>query len=133
MRRLAHWMTSRVQAIHKDLEWEVSKKPGGGHSLTITPVARFELLLLVSAVLSKGPKLDGWEYQALRSPESLDVATNVVKARGGRAPVATGVRVSTDDANWIKLTFLVPRSIKIDGGANVVRPQLRMPALRSAT
>jgi hypothetical protein len=104
---LPAWMEEHLQRIHERLMWEFGPAVRGeGHRLVITPESRRHLRPLVRQVLSRAPRLDGWEFYAYRLPEGFDMAERTVEARAGGSIARTFIRATVNDLNKIDLLFL---------------------------
>lgn len=106
---LPQWMSETLNAIDAELMWEFGPAlETKGHRLVITPEARRDLRPLVRYILSRAPRLEGWEFYAHRLPESLKMARQTVEARCGKSSALSEVAVSLGEHHAIALRFSGP-------------------------
>lgn len=104
---LPAWMEEHLQRVHEHLMWEFAPAVRGeGHRLVITPESRRHLRPLVGKILSRAPRLDGWEFYAYRLPEDFEIAERTVEGRTGGSIARTFFRATVNDFNKIDFLFL---------------------------
>jgi hypothetical protein len=78
------FMDRHLHAVDRRLCWEFGGAiRGAGHRLVITPEGDRQLRPMVKTLLDRAPALPGWEFYPYRPPESVEMAHQMVKARGG--------------------------------------------------
>ncbi len=103
------FMQERLQAIDPNLMWEYGPASRGrGHRLVITPEHRHCLRPLVSEVMRRAPKMDGWQFFPARIPESAEMAQTTVVARTGRKSICKGVDIRINRHSQIDLEYIFP-------------------------
>jgi hypothetical protein len=103
------WMHHNLRAIDRHLAWEFGPAiHGNGHRLVITSEWRRDLRPLVKQILSRAPKLDGWEFYPYRLPEDFGMVDQFVKTRSGGSVLKTFFRATVNEINKIDLCFLAP-------------------------
>src|SRR5262245_51023269 len=69
---LAGEISDRVEAVHKSLQWELSKGKAAAHSLVVTPAGDASLRATAARWLAAAPPADSvFEYFAARQPDDL--------------------------------------------------------------
>ncbi len=111
---LAEWMIVHLQAIDPRLMWEFGPGLNGGHRLVITPESDRELRPLVETILSRAPKIHGFEFYTHRLPETAEQAEQILTARGLRSLKGAVVQVSPGEHNTVDLTFYSPEFMNND-------------------
>ena len=103
---LPQWMADHLNAIHPELMWEFGPAvQTEGHRLVITAEVRRDLRPLVSAILQRAPKIDGWEFYGYRLPESYEMALQTVEVRTGGDISKTAFQAVAAEFNQIDLIF----------------------------
>ncbi|PHS00454.1 MAG: hypothetical protein COA78_24015 [Blastopirellula sp.] len=103
---LPQWMADHLHAIDPELMWEFGPAvQTEGHRLVITAEARRDLRPLVSAILQRAPKIDGWEFYGYRQPEDYEMALQTVEVRTGGNISKTAFQAVQGEFNLIDLTF----------------------------
>jgi hypothetical protein len=80
---LAGWMRAHLGIVDERIMWEFGPGTRGtqGQRLVLTPEAEHRLRPLVDVVLSRAPKVDGWEFHRHRLAEDLSLALRAVAER----------------------------------------------------
>lgn len=93
-----------LAAVHPELSWEVGTTPHAARALTITPADRKELRPLVSALLARAPRLNGWEFYPYRLP-APQALSPLLETRLGRAAPDLRVALTRGEGNRIDLHY----------------------------
>jgi hypothetical protein len=102
---LVEWMGG-LAGVHPDLIWEFGPAVDQpGHRLVITPEHRYELTELVRTLIYTAPKIDGWEFYALRLPSDPDTAAGMVKSRTMGSMTDVRVSLKPGENNLIDLHY----------------------------
>ncbi|MBI5490081.1 MAG: hypothetical protein HY905_22295 [Deltaproteobacteria bacterium] len=81
---LAEWMGRNLGAIDERIMWEFAPGVAGGRwRLVLTPEAERRLRPLVDVVLSRAPRIPGWEFYPHRLAEGMESALFTVQGRTG--------------------------------------------------
>jgi hypothetical protein len=80
---LAAWMREHLGVVDERIMWEFGPGTRGtrGQRLVLTPEDEHRLRPLVDVVLSRAPRVDGWEFHAHRLAEDLSQALRAVAER----------------------------------------------------
>jgi hypothetical protein len=106
---LEGWMHERLQCINKHLMWEFAPAvQTRGLRLVITPEHRRHLRPLVNTILSRAPKLRGWEFYGYRLPEDYQMTKDTVECRTGGDVSKTFFRAEINEYNMLDLLFVSP-------------------------
>lgn len=108
---LPAWMQAHLGAIDPHLMWEFGPaRNGAGHRLVITPETARHLRPLTDAVLTRAPRLDGWEFYPHRPPEDLAQVKRTVQGRTGGDLTDVQTSASIGDHNLIDLVYHSPHT-----------------------
>ncbi len=106
---LPDWMERNLGTISKDLAWQFGPAVReAGHRLVVTPETQHHLRPLVSRMLNRAPKLDGWEFYGYRLPEVFGMVEQVVGAHTGGSVAGVSFQAKINDVNKIDLLFHSP-------------------------
>ena len=103
--KLVAWMTAELPKVSPEIMWEFGPGLETEHRLVLTPESNHSLRPLVTTLLERAPKLDGWEFYGDRLPESMSEARRVVRARGYRSLAGTKVLVTRGPDHTVDLCF----------------------------
>jgi hypothetical protein len=109
---LPAWMHEHLQGISPHLMWEYGPGLSGkGHRLVITPEGARHLRPLTDVILSRAPKLDGWEFYPYRPPEDVKMATMTVEARTRGDLTDVMAHAAIGKHTLIDLTYYAPPAV----------------------
>jgi hypothetical protein len=97
--RFTKQFSERVDAIHKDMQWELTPGTKAAHCLVVTPGGNPELRAAAARWLAQAPAADAsWEYQAVRRADpSVFESTMVMNGhRLDMDKVRYGISVDSD-------------------------------------
>lgn len=117
---LPEWMHSTLGKIDPDLMWEYGPAlKTKGHRLVITPEVARHLRPLTEEILSRAPKMKGWEFYAFRVPEDVEWANNNCEGRLNCKLDGVRASVSKGRNNRINVKYFFPDSFddKLAGDA----------------
>lgn len=110
---LPAWMSSSLQSIDSHLFWEFGPAVNvKGHRLVITPESSCRLRPLTNEILSRAPKISGWEFYPFRLEENLEWANNNCEGRASCRLDGASVTVAKGKHNRVDLKYCFPESIE---------------------
>jgi hypothetical protein len=107
---LAGWMREHLGAVDERIMWEFGPgtRGGDGHRLVLTPEGEHQLRPLVDAVLTRAPRLAGWEFHAHRLAESLPTALQAVAERTSIDLTGWSARAELSEEGLVDITLAPP-------------------------
>jgi hypothetical protein len=103
---LPAWMEKHLQAIHPSLMWEYGPAVRSkGHRLVITPETQHWLRPLVSTIVERAPRIEGWEQYTHRLAEPLEQALATVGSRAGVDIADARVEIAAADHHRLALHY----------------------------
>src|SRR5205085_215540 len=106
---LPRFMQTKLGAIDRRLMWEFGRalSTKNRHRLVITPEANLSLRPLTELVLSRAPKIKGWEFYGYRVAEPMRMVAATVEARLSRPMPEMSVVLRPGEHQTIDLLYLV--------------------------
>ena len=108
---IAKFMEDYWQPIHPGLMWEFgAARTGTGHRLCVTPEAAHWLRPVLQYILSRAPKIPGWEFYGYRLPEPVEQVIAAVQGRTGIDCKGARLECRVGLARKIDLSFTFPQA-----------------------
>jgi len=105
---LPKFMQKNLGAVDTRLMWEFGPALSGkGHRLVITPESEHALVPLVALVLSRAPKIRGWEFHPYRVAESTEGLGMLVRGRLDREVPEMRAIVTPGEHGTVALEYLI--------------------------
>lgn len=103
------WMAEKLHAIDPRLLLAIRMnmtKPG--YRLVIMPDAEMQLRPLVDEMLRRAPAVEGWEFDAHRLPDDMEMAEATVAVRTGGSLVGAEFSAAIGEGNRVDLRVFSP-------------------------